>query len=85
MDDYGERFAAAIAAELRAQKARRRIGDEDIADAVGVHRVSVSRYLSGARPIPMVTFAELCDYLGVSPVEVIDNAEKQARRNSEDS
>ncbi|MFR0555731.1 hypothetical protein PSRA_1446 [Pseudoscardovia radai] len=82
MSTYGERFAAALAAELRAQKGRRKASDDDIADAIGVHRVSVSRYLSGARPIPLTVFADMCDYLGVAPAKVIDEAEKHARGNA---
>ncbi|MDE5640989.1 helix-turn-helix domain-containing protein [Bifidobacterium castoris] len=81
MAEYGERFAQALAAELRAQKARRKVSDEQIGEAIGAHRVSVSRYLTGERPIPMVVFADMCDFLGVSPSKVIDDAEQQARRN----
>ncbi|WEV53079.1 helix-turn-helix transcriptional regulator [Bifidobacterium sp. ESL0704] len=79
MTDYGESFASALAAELRAQKARKKVSDDQISQAVGVHRVSVSRYLTGERPIPMVVFADMCRFLEVSPVKVIDNAEQQAR------
>lgn len=82
MSKYSERFAAALAAELRAQKARRRVSDDDIAEATGTHRVSVSRYLSGARAIPLTVFADMCDYLQIAPTEVIDEAEKNARRDA---
>lgn len=67
MADYGQEFAKELAAELRAQKARRKVSDEQIAEAIGVHRVSVSRYLTGERPIPMVAFADLCRFLHVPP------------------
>lgn len=81
MTEYGERFTQALAAELRAQKARHKASDEQIGEAIGVHRVSVSRYLTGERPIPMVVFADMCDFLRVSPSKVIGDAEQQARRN----
>lgn len=81
MAEYGERFTQALASELRAQKARRKVSDEQIGEAIGVHRVSVSRYLTGERPIPMVAFADLCDFLNISPSKIIDDAEQQARRN----
>ena len=81
MASYSEIFASAIAEELRAQKARRKVSDEQIAQSVGIHRVSVSRYLSGDRPIPMMTFADLCSFLQISPTAVIDKAEQQARRH----
>lgn len=81
MADYGQEFAKELAAELRAQKARRKVSDEQIAEAIGVHRVSMSRYLTGERPIPMVVFADLCRFLQVSPMKVVDEAEQRARRN----
>ncbi|WP_455676388.1 helix-turn-helix domain-containing protein [Pseudoscardovia suis] len=83
MSDYSERFAKDLAAELRAEKARKQVNDEDIAQATNTHRVSISRYLSGARPIPLTVFADICDYLGVPPSKVIDEAEKRARGNAQ--
>ena len=81
MASYGQEFAKELAAELRAQKSRRKVSDEQIAEAIGVHRVSVSRYLTGDRPIPIVVFADLCRFLQVSPVKLVDEAEQRTRRN----
>lgn len=81
MSEYSECFAKNLAAELRAEKARKQVSDEDIARATNTHRVSISRYLSGARAIPLTAFADICDYLGTSPSQVIDEAEKRTRRD----
>ncbi|RYN14338.1 hypothetical protein PG2022B_0267 [Bifidobacterium animalis subsp. animalis] len=83
MADYGQEFAQELAAELRAQKARRKVSDEQIAEAIGVHRVSVSRYLTGERPIPIVVFADLCNFLQASPTKIIDEAEQRTRRHTQ--
>lgn len=76
---YGEFFASALAEELRAQKARKQVTDDEIAAATGIHRISVGRYLNGERAIPIMVFADICDFLQIPPAQIINAAEKQAR------
>ncbi|MCI1979268.1 MAG: helix-turn-helix transcriptional regulator [Bifidobacteriaceae bacterium] len=81
MSNYSELFEKAIAAEMRAQKARKNMTEAEIADRIGVHRVSISRYLSGARPLPLGIFADLCRVLGMDAFEVVNIAEIQAKKD----
>ena len=53
MTEYGDRFAAAVAEELRAQKARVGKTNDEIGEEVGVSPVTVLRYLKGQRQIPV--------------------------------
>ncbi|MCI1914480.1 MAG: helix-turn-helix transcriptional regulator [Bifidobacteriaceae bacterium] len=80
MSQYGKQFEKALAAELRAEKARRNITEYDIAQQLGIHRVSVSRYFSGARSIPLATFADLCRTLDLDTLEIVSKAEVAAKK-----
>lgn len=80
MSNYGEAFEGAIATEMRAQKARKNLTEASIADQLGIHRVSVSRYLSGVRPLPLGVFADLCRVLDLNTFEVVNIAEIAARK-----
>lgn len=85
MSTYGKLFEEALAAELRAEKARLHITETEIGDLLGIHRVSVSRYLSGARSIPIGVLAELCRKLDLDAFEIINKAEIQAKRKYTES
>jgi transcriptional regulator with XRE-family HTH domain len=82
MSTYGKYFADSVAAELRAEKARRNITEAQIAEKSGIHRVSVSRYLSGVRAIPMATLADLCRALGLDTFELVNKAEIAAKKRA---
>ncbi|WIY84298.1 helix-turn-helix transcriptional regulator [Propionimicrobium sp. PCR01-08-3] len=75
MTEYGDSFNAAVAAELRAQRARRQITVEQLTSLSGLGRTSVLNYLNAKRDIPMPAFMDLCRVLGVSPHEIFDAAE----------
>lgn len=82
MSSYGKYFEEAVAAELRSAKARRNITEAQIATELGIHRVSVSRYLSGVRSIPIATLAELCRALDLDAFELVNKAEIAAKRRA---
>lgn len=82
MSQYGKLFETAIAAELRAEKARKSITEAEIAEKLGIHRVSVSRYMSGARSIPIATFGDLCRILNLDAFEIVNRAEISARKEN---
>lgn len=79
MTEYGNQFAKAIAAELRAQKARTGKTNEELADAVGVSAVTVLRYLRGQRQIPIDVFGDLCKALDVSAADITATAFNKAQ------
>ncbi|MCI1984917.1 MAG: helix-turn-helix transcriptional regulator [Bifidobacteriaceae bacterium] len=84
MVTYGVRFEEALSGELRAERARRNMTEAQIAQRLGIHRVSVSRYLSGVRHIPISVFAELCQILDVDTLEIVSRAEIAARKAMEE-
>mgnify|MGYP000854497925 CR=1 FL=1 len=76
MGDYGDAFGTAVAAELRAQRARKRITFDALAAATGLAKTTVLNYLNGKRDIPMPAFIDLCEALGADPQAIFVAAEE---------
>lgn len=76
MTEYGDRFNAAVAAELRAARARVGITYAELISATGIAQSTLQRYLKGERDIPLPAFKDLCRALGVAPRCIFDLAEK---------
>ena len=75
MGDYGDAFGAAVAAELRAQRARKRITFDALASKTGMAKSTVLNYLNGKRDIPVPAFFELCAALDIDPGVIFTAAE----------
>lgn len=71
-------FAAAVAAELRAERSRQQISYDAIVEATGLSKSAVLRYLKGERDIPLPAFFALCDAIGLSPTLIFERAEEGA-------
>lgn len=67
------RINQAVGAELRAARARQDWTREQLAEASGVPAVSIRRYESGARSIPVATLVALVTALKIS-ISDIDKA-----------
>ena len=76
MTTYGDQVNQAIAAELRAQRARVGITIDELVTATGLSKTSVLNYLNSKRDIPMPAFAELCRALRIDQVEIFRAAQK---------
>lgn len=77
MGEYGERFNAAVAAELRAQRARGdKITFDRIAVETGLSKSAVLNYFHGHRDIPLPALAEICRVLRVSRRDIFEAAER---------
>lgn len=81
MGDYGDAFSAAIAAELRAQRARVQVTFDALADKTGLAKTTVMNYLNGRREIPVPAFTELCRALGANPHVLFDAAQKAVEKH----
>lgn len=74
MDDYGNLFNQAVAAELRAERARTRITIESLVHTTGLSKSAVLNYLNGKRDIPTPALYDLSSALGVDARTVFDRA-----------
>jgi transcriptional regulator with XRE-family HTH domain len=82
METYGERLEAALATQIKVELVERSMDQKDLAEAAGMDRVSLSRYMTGKRSMPMPTFFKVAEALGLSPRVLMERAE--ARLQSAD-
>jgi transcriptional regulator with XRE-family HTH domain len=75
MNTYGERLETALSTQIKVELAERGMDQKDLADAVGVERATLSRYMTGKRSMPMPTFFKVAEALGVSPRVLMERAE----------
>ena len=71
-------FTQRVAAELRAEQARKQITQMSVAATVGRPQTTVSRWLSGGTPLTIDIIDALCCALGIGIGDVIERAEKAA-------
>lgn len=71
----------AIAAELRAERARTRATVQDLVDATGMHKTTLLNYMNGKRDIPMSVFLMICDGLSVSASEMTDRIQASLKNS----
>lgn len=78
--DYGHRYQAAIATELRAEKARLKRSNADLARATGISEPTIGRYLHTAkikRDIPFNDLVAMCGALGIDVLDLVARAKRQ--------
>jgi transcriptional regulator with XRE-family HTH domain len=76
-DDYGHAFTQAVAAELRAERSRLRVSYPDLAEASGIPRNTLLRYLNGQRDIPLPAFGRIARALELDAGQVLDAIQAQ--------
>ena len=57
----------ALAKQIKVELAERDMTQTDLAEAAGVGRPAMNRYLQGKSSIPMPTFLKVASVLGISP------------------
>lgn len=75
MDTYGDRLEAALAHQIKVELAERDMDQKDLAEAAGMERVTLNRYLRGHRAMPMPVFFKIAEALGVAPQVLMQRAE----------
>jgi transcriptional regulator with XRE-family HTH domain len=72
---YGQKLEAALAKQLIVELAEREMHQKDLAEAAGVGRPALNRYLKGHQSMPMPLFFRIAEVLGLSPQELMRRAE----------
>ena len=67
-----------IAGELRAERGRRDLTVERLAEASGVAKTTVVRALKGETALSIEVLIPLCHALGIDSGSLLDEAQKQA-------
>ena len=76
MTDLG----ALIARNVRAERSRRRMTQQQLADLLGVSRPTVTAIEIGRRPVAARDLPRLCRALGVPLIKLLDGADDQDLR-----
>lgn len=76
MNETGDIFVQAVAAELRAERARKGTTLAQLVEDSGIAQSSIQRYLKGTRDIPVSALVDICRVLDVSPRLIFERAEK---------
>lgn len=77
-----EAFVKALGAEVRTAATVAQVKIGDLAETVGVSRMSLTRYLNGEREMTVPTLCRIADVLGVPAATLIERA---TRRVEEDA
>lgn len=67
MTTNAERYEAALATQIRVELTERDMTQRDLAEAVGVGRPAMNNYLKGHKSMPMPTFLDVAEALGLTP------------------
>jgi len=76
------RLEEAIAKQIKVELVERGLDQKELAERIGIHPVTLTKYMKGQRSMPMPTFFAVADALGLSPRELMTRAE--ARVQAED-
>jgi DNA-binding XRE family transcriptional regulator len=75
MDTYGERLEAALSTQIKVELVERDMDQKDLAEAIGVERATLNRYMNGHRSMPMPTFFKVAEALGLTARVLMERAE----------
>jgi Predicted transcriptional regulator len=75
MNTYGEQLEAALATQVKVELVERGMTQTELAEAAGVGRPAMNRYLKGHQSMPMPTFFAVAEVLGLSPRVLMERAE----------
>lgn len=81
MNTNEERMELAMAKQIKVELAERDMTQTDLAEAAGVGRPAMNRYLQGKSSIPMPTFLKVASVLGIGPdvlmTRIVERASKE--------
>lgn len=69
-----QNFSTGVAAAIRAEAARKRIGQDALAEALGLSQASISRRMRGATPFELDEIPVVARVLGVPVTSLLQDA-----------
>jgi len=75
-----EGLEASLATQIKVELVERGMDQKTLAERVGIHPVTLTKYMKGQRSIPMPIFFAVAEALGVSPRELMERAEARLAR-----
>ena len=74
---------AALATEIKVQLLERGMDQKTLAERVGIHAVTMTKYLKNQRSMPLPVLIDIASALGVSPRALMQKAEARLRVSSQ--
>lgn len=74
---------AALGTQLKIELTERGMSQADLADAVGVGRVAINKYIKGRVSPTMDTFAKMAGALGITPDVLMSRVVERASREEQ--
>lgn len=79
MDNAFEGLEAALATQIRVELVESGLDQKTLAERVGIHPVTLTKYLKNQRSMPMPVFIAIAAELGLSPRALMQRAEARLR------
>jgi transcriptional regulator with XRE-family HTH domain len=83
MNTTEERMESALGTQLKIELAERGMSQADLANAVGIGRVAINKYIKGHVSITMGTFSKVAGALGLSPDVLMSRVVARASREDQ--
>jgi len=80
MSTYGESLEIALAKQIRMELAEREMDQKDLAEAIGIARTSLNRYMQNRQSFPMPVFFSIAEAFGMSAKTLMERAEARIER-----
>lgn len=79
MNNAFEGLEAALATQIKVEMVERGLDQKTLAERVGIHAVTMTKYLKNQRSMPLPVLIDIASVLGVSPRVLMQRAEARLR------
>ena len=80
MTNAFEGLEAALATQIKVELVEKGMDQKTLAERVGIHPVTMTKYLKNQRVMPVSTLFEIASVLGISPRVLMQRAEARISR-----
>ena len=80
MSEYEEAMITAVSAVIKMEMVGHGLRQQDVAERVGIHRETLSRYLGGKKEMPVGTLFQIAEVLNMSAAEIMTRAETRIQK-----
>lgn len=83
MSNNFEGLEAALAIQIKVELLERGLDQKTLAERVGIHQVTMTKYLKNQRSMPLPVLIDIASALGVSPRMLMQRAEARIQSKSQ--
>lgn len=83
MNNAFEGLEAALATQIRVELVERGLDQKTLAERVGIHAVTMTKYLKNQRSMPLPVLIGISEELGLSPQALMRKAEARMKAASQ--